>query len=135
MRKIIMIKKVSRLIPTAEILRDLNSPKTDEELLEHYQLTWPQLEKIYSRLFHGGFLSEEDLMRRLEMRSGKAASHIPFARMQNSTRRYYCSFCGFDSPHHFSTCPRCSGVNLRRLRKKRPAIVFVGDSEAGIASP
>ncbi len=135
MRKIIMIKKVSRLIPTDEILRDLNSDKTDEELLDRYQLTWPQLEKVYSRLFHGGYLSEDDLVRRLEMRSGKSASHIPFARMENSTRMYSCSFCGFDSPHHFSTCPRCSGVNLRRLRKKLPRLVFVGDGEAAVASP
>jgi hypothetical protein len=135
MRKIIIIRKVSRLIPISEILRELKSDTTDEELLERYQLTWSQLEKIYSRLFHGGLLSEEDLARRLEMRSGKAASHIPFVRMENVSRMYHCSFCGFDSAYHFSTCPRCSGVNLRRLRRKLPRLVFVGDGEAAVASP
>ncbi len=135
MRKIIRIRKVCRLIPTAEILRDLNANMTDEELLQRYQITWLQLEKIYSRLLHGGYLSEDDLVHRLEMRSGMAAAHIPVARLENGSRRYHCSFCGFASAHHFSACPRCNGVNLRRLRKKNPDLELVDTVNSAVGSP
>jgi hypothetical protein len=116
--------KVSRYIKVREILQDLKSNASDEDLLEKYELTWTQLGKVYARLFYGGFLSRDDLLARLEMRAGKDASHIPLVRIDEGRDVYSCAFCNFSSPFHFSTCPRCQGVNLRRLTKRRSAGIY-----------
>jgi len=115
MLKIVRVTKITRLIRLSEILADIKSDTTDEKIAEKYRLTWSQMARAYSKLFHEGFLAVEDLRRRLAMRSGKAASHIPLVQMDDSAARYECFFCGFVSPFHFSACPRCQALNLRRL--------------------
>jgi len=118
MVKIRRITKVARLIKIREIICDLKSDITDEELVEKYDLTWNQLSKVYTRLFYSGYLKKEDLVRRLEMRSGRASSHIPLAQMDHGGTGYECSVCGYSSLMHFSACPRCHRINLRRIMKK-----------------
>lgn len=118
MVKIRRITKVARLIRVREIVSDLRSDITDEELVEKYDLTWRQLSKVYTRLLYGGYLKKEDLKRRLEMRSGRASSHIPLAQMDHGGNGYECCICGFSSLLHFSACPRCHRINLRRIMKK-----------------
>jgi len=106
----------------ADILRDVLSDRSDEDLLETHDLTWRQLEKIYTKLFYGGYLSKAELARRVELRRGKDASHIPFVDLECSDMLYLCEICGYSSPLHFSTCPRCRQVNLRRLTRSSPRV-------------
>jgi hypothetical protein len=73
---------------------------------------------VYSRLFHAGYLCSEDLLDRLEMRGDADCSHIPLLRLTDSESQYECSFCGFYSTMHFTECPRCRRVNLRRLTRE-----------------
>ncbi len=118
MKKALRITKVTRLLRISEIVTDLRSDKTDEELLAAYDMDWRQLSKVYSKLFFGGYLSEADLIQRREMRRGRDVSHIPLVEISDVAASYQCQICGFTSGHHFSECPECGELNLRRLTKR-----------------
>ncbi|MBI4964600.1 MAG: hypothetical protein HY913_15080 [Desulfomonile tiedjei] len=134
MRKLVKVTKITRLFKVAEILGDIMGDLHDEELLMKYKITWKQLGKIYCRLFYGGFLNKDDMVRRIELRHGKDASHIPFAELPESSVTYKCAICGFVSSYHFSACPRCRQLNLRRLtRPSRPFPYAAGSVYAGRA--
>jgi len=115
MKKIVTVTKVTRVLKLVDILNDILSDMGDEELLAKYGLSWRQLEKVYSKLFYGGLLAKEDMIRRMELRCGRDASHIPFVEIEDMGRVYECEVCGFASPFHFTSCPKCRQVNLRRL--------------------
>jgi hypothetical protein len=117
MKKILRITKTTRLVKIREILTDIFADVSDEALLEQYSLSWEQLGKIYSKLFYGGFLTVEELDRRIELRVGKDASHIPLVDIYGDKALYECLICGFVSHLHFSACPRCRQINLRRLTR------------------
>jgi hypothetical protein len=117
-KKLVRVTKITKVIRASEILKDMLEDLSDEELLAKYQIGWIQLGKLYGKLFYGGFMGKKDLRRRMELRSGSNSSHIPFVEIKSSTSMYYeCVECGFKSSLHFSTCPRCRKVNLRRLRR------------------
>jgi hypothetical protein len=118
MIRVVRVTKVKRIIKVSDILRDLLNDVSDESVLAKYRLTWLQLEKIYAKLFHAGLLSKQEMETRIELRSGKNASHIPYADVAGVAEMYECTICGFSSSRHFSACPRCHQVNLRRLRRK-----------------
>lgn len=120
MRKLFQVTKVTRMLKISEVLADLSSEMTDEEFLTKHELSWKQLEKIYRKLFYGGLLTSSDLVRRIVMRSGKDTSHIPFVEIDGADALYECEICGYSSIMHFSTCPRCHKVNLRRLTRRVP---------------
>ncbi len=127
MIKVVKVTKVKRIIKVADILRDLLNDMSDESILARYRLTWQQLEKIYAKLFHAGFLSKQEMATRIELRSGKDASHIPYADLGEMGEVYECTICGFTSGRHFSACPRCREVNLRRLQRRvAPVVVTSG---------
>jgi hypothetical protein len=119
MLRVRKITKITRLIPLSDIVGDLKSDASDEDVMAKHKLSWGQLAKVYSKLFYGGAISREDLARRFEMRRGKRVSHIPLVRIEASALGYRCSVCGFVSERHFSVCPECSGLNLRRLIRRR----------------
>jgi hypothetical protein len=121
-KKLIHVTKIKKLIKVYDVLNDINNDISDEELLEKYALNWKQLEKVYRKLFHGKFLTEAQMQRRIELRSGRGTSHIAFADIHETGRVYECGACNFHSVRHFSTCPRCHSVNLRRLplQRRRP---------------
>ena len=132
MKRRLVVTKTTRVLKVAEILSDMQSEMSDEELLEKHSLTWKQLEKVYGKLFYGGFLDKDELMRRIELRDGKSCSHIPLVDIHESGEAYQCEVCGYFSSLHFSLCPRCRQVNLRRLSKRFPlvAAAYSGQSEA-----
>ena len=117
MRKLVKVTKITRVFRVAEILNDILTDMSDEDLLKKYRINMKQLGKIYCKLFYGGFLGKDDIVRRVELRHGKDASYIPFAEIQDGDVTYECVVCGFASPLHFSTCPRCQQLNLRRLTR------------------
>lgn len=125
MSKQLRITKVTRFIRIPEIVNDLRSDKTDEDLLVEYNLDWRQLTKIYSRLFFGGYLTEYDLIRRRQMRPGREASHIPHVQSVSSEKFFECQACGFMSEYHFTECPECGELNLRRLTRRAPYEKFM----------
>jgi hypothetical protein len=134
MKKVLRMTKVTRLIKVYDILQDMISALSDEELLDKYALTFRQLEKVYAKLFHGGFLSRAQMLRRIDMRYGRDASHIPFAEIREGNSVYQCELCGYTSAIHFSTCPRCRQVNLRRLTRDSPCLLAplsAGSDSAG----
>jgi hypothetical protein len=116
-KKVLRMTKTVKVLKISEILDDLLADIADEDLLKKYKLTWVQLEKVYNKLLYSGFLSRTLLKRRVELRDGKSASHIPLAEIDASGRLYECGFCGFRSRLHFSACPKCRNVNLRRLSR------------------
>lgn len=116
-RRVVRMTKITKVIKVSEILSDILDDRSDEEILEKYGINWNQLEKIYGKLFYGGYLDKFDMRRRLELRNGKGSSHIPYAEIKDSGALYECLTCGFSTPLHFSVCPRCRQVNLRRLRR------------------
>jgi hypothetical protein len=118
MKKILRVTKTTRLLKIREILADMFADVSDEALLEQYSLSWEQLEKIYSKLFYAGFLTAEDLEKRIDLRAGKDASHIPLADIYGDKALYECVICGYISHLHFSACPRCRQINLRRLTRR-----------------
>ncbi len=79
MKKILRVTKTTRLVKIREILTDIFADVSDEKLTEEYSLSWEQLGKVYSKLFYAGFLTSEDLEKRIDLRSGKDSSHIPMA--------------------------------------------------------
>ena len=117
-KKVVKVTKVTRMLKVSEILGDMLTDVTDEELLEKYGLNWKQLEKIYCKLFYGGFLDKDQLRRRSQIRAGRQAFHIPLAEIDNQGGIYECSICGYISTLHFSVCPRCRQINLRRLTRQ-----------------
>ena len=125
MKKMLRITKITKIVKTREILNDILAEVSDEALLDKYSLCWEQLAKVYSKLFYGGLLTCEDLCRRIELRSGGNASHIPLAEIHGSVKVYECHTCGFTSHLHFSACPRCREINLRRLTKRALADGFI----------
>jgi len=120
MKRVLTVTKTTRVLKIRDLLADMQAGISDEELLDRHDLRWDQLEKVYSKLYYGGFLSQEDLSWRVELRNGKDASHIPFTEIEASGTLYQCGICGFVSPLHFSTCPRCREINLRRLTSRIP---------------
>jgi hypothetical protein len=116
MKKIVTVTKVTRLLKLADILADILSDMSDEGLLAKYDLSWRQLGKVYSKLYYGAILSKEDMLHRMELRDGRDASHIPFVEIEDMERLYECEVCGFASPFHFTSCPKCRQLNLRRLK-------------------
>jgi hypothetical protein len=118
MKRVLRVTKTTRVLKIKDILHDLLSNVTDEELSQRHNLRWEQLEKVYAKLYYSGYLGKEDLQRRIDLRGGKDIGHIPFSEIENSGTVYECTMCGFLSPLHFSTCPRCREVNLRRLTKR-----------------
>ena len=133
MIRVVKVTKVKRVIKVSDILRDLLNDVSDETILRKYRLTWLQLEKIYAKLFHAGFLSKQEMETRIELRSGHDASHIPYADLGEAGEVYECSVCGFASSRHFSACPRCREVNLRRLQRRAPAVA-VASGGSGYAA-
>ncbi|MFH1115936.1 MAG: hypothetical protein V1792_18650 [Pseudomonadota bacterium] len=123
MRKLLRVTKVTRVMKIADLLRDILTDLSDEELLEKHDLSWTQLEKIYTKLFYGGYLSKAELAGRVALRRGKDASHIPYVDLESSDMLYLCEICGYSSPLHFSSCPRCRQVNLRRLTRSSRQVV------------
>ncbi len=119
-KRVVTFTKTTRLLKIAEVIEDILEDVSDEELLQKYRLDWQQLHKVYSKLFYGGYLSKEEMLRRIELRSGRDTSHIPLVEIDESQDAYECMTCGFQSSLHFSECPRCKQINLRRLRR-RPA--------------
>ncbi len=116
-KKLVKVTKVTKFIRVSEIMRDMFENRSDEELLEKYQIGWKQLGKVYGKLFYGGFMDEGDMRRRMELRGGRRSAHIPLVEINGSTMIYECVSCGFKSPLHFTACPKCRKVNLRRLRR------------------
>jgi hypothetical protein len=133
MKKILRVTKTTRLVKIREILTDIFADVSDEALLEQYNLSWEQLGKIYSKLFYGGFLTAEDLEKRIDLRAGKDASYIPLADIYGDKDLYECLICGFISHLHFSECPRCRQINLRRLTKRSPGSDYVWQGAAHVA--
>ena len=119
MKKKLQITKTTKLIRISEIVRDIKSSTSDEDLLDKYQITWKQLNSIYCKLFYGGQISREDLMKRVEMRDGARVSHIPLVWIDDPATIYKCGVCGYESGSHFSECPRCHQFNLRKLHRRR----------------
>lgn len=117
-RKVVTFTKTTRLLKVAEVVEDMLADVPDEQLLLKYSLTWNQLYKVYSKLFYGGFLSKDEMLQRIELREGKDSSHIPFVEIEEPGVSYECMTCGFTSTLHFSTCPRCKQINLRRLMRR-----------------
>jgi hypothetical protein len=134
MKKILRMTKVVRTVKVREILRDMLAELPDEALLEKYQLNWKQLGKIYTKLFYGGLLSDELMLTRIELRQGKDASHIPLVQIDGSGTIYECLVCGYISALHFSECPRCRQINLRRLSRRVPARDYAAYSARYAAS-
>ena len=126
MKRVVTITKTTKLLKVRDVVQDLESDKSDEEIREKYGLTWKQLTKVYSKLYHRGYIDIEDLFRRVQMRGTRDASHIPLVTLDEPQRTYNCIYCGFRSQAHFSTCPRCAGVNLRRLKKIAPGLLAAG---------
>ncbi len=123
MRKLLRVTKVTRVMKISDLLRDILTDLSDEDILEKHDLNWRQLEKIYTKLFYGGYLSKAELAGRVELRCGRDASHIPFVDLECSDMLYLCEICGYSSPFHFSSCPRCRQVNLRRLTRNSRRVV------------
>jgi hypothetical protein len=119
MRKLLRISKVTRVFRLKELLNDVHSGVEDDDILDKYRITRKQLGRIYSKLFYGGHLTERDIVRRIAMRGGKDSSYIPYAEFQGSNQIYECLTCGFSSMLHFSACPRCQQLNLRRLSRRQ----------------
>lgn len=116
-----------------DVMQDLKSDISDEALLEKYDITWLQLTIIYSKLFHRGFLSLDDLRRRLALRVGKSTSHIPIVEIHEEFPEYECWSCGFSSHFHFTVCPECHAVNLRRLTSR--SIVELNRRRMAVSTP
>ena len=57
-KKVVKVTKITRVLKVSEILGDILSDVTDEELLEKYGLGWKQLEKVYCKLFLRGIHRE-----------------------------------------------------------------------------
>lgn len=125
-KKVVTFTKTTRLLKIAEVIEDMLDDVSDEELLHKYRLDWQQLHKVYSKLFYGGYLSKEEMLRRIELRSGRDTSHIPVVDIDESRDAYECTTCGYESSLHFSECPRCKQINLRRLRR-RPVFPWPAD--------
>lgn len=126
MKKVVRITKTTKLLKVRDIVQDLESDLSDEEIREKHGLTWVQLAKVYASLYHRGYIDEEDLFRRVKMRGAKGAAHIPLVSLDEPIRVYHCIHCAFRSRAHFSTCPRCGGVSLRRLKRVAPAHLAAG---------
>lgn len=123
MKRLLRATKITKVLRVKPLVADILSDMSDEELLNKYHLRWDQLEKVYHRLFHAGYLSREDMLRRIELRAGQDASHIPYAELSSGGDLFLCVVCGFTSREHFSLCPRCNEVNLRRLyRRIQPTV-------------
>jgi hypothetical protein len=114
-KKVVKVTKITKMLKVSDILNDMLSDVADEDLLIKYGLGWEQLEKVYLKLFYGGFLETDQLRRRSRLRAGKPTSHIPLAEFEDPGRVYECLICGYTSQLHFSACPRCRQINLRRL--------------------
>jgi hypothetical protein len=119
-KKLVMFSKTTRVLRVAEVLACIMQDMSDEEIVRKFGLTWKQIGKVYSKLFYGGFLNTQDLARRIELRKGRSTAHIPLVEMESSQYEYECGTCGFISSLHFSECPRCKQLNLRRLVRKVP---------------
>ncbi len=133
MKKIMTMTKIVRTFKVREILRDMLTDMTDEALLRKHALSWKQLGKIYTKLFYGGYLSDKDLLARIELRRGKDASHIPLVQIDSAGTAYECLVCGYISASHFSQCPRCSQINLRRLTRRIAAANYAAQSATYIS--
>lgn len=118
MKRVLKVTKTTKVVKIKEMVDDLLSDMSDEEVLEKHHLRWDQLEKIYAKLYYSGYLCKDDLKRRVSLRNGKDVGHIPLAEIDEAGNLYECTACGFASPLHFSTCPRCREVNLRRLTRR-----------------
>jgi len=118
MKRVLRVTKTTRVLKIKDMIGDLLSDVTDEELLEKHNLRLDQLEKVYAKLYYSGYLCQDDLKRRVSLRDGRDIGHIPLAEIDESGNLYECTVCGFVSPLHFSTCPRCREVNLRRLTRR-----------------
>lgn len=119
MRRLLRVTKVTRVLKLNEIITDIRLGVPDESILRKYRITRKQLGRVYCKLFYAGYLTREDMVRRIEMRHGKDSSYIPYAELQESNRIYECLTCGYSSTLHFSACPRCQQLNLRRLTRPR----------------
>jgi len=118
MKKLLRITKTTRVFRLKEMLNDIRSGVADEDILGKYRISHKQLGRIYSKLFYEGHLTKRDIVRRVGMRAGKDSSYIPYAEFEASDYVYECLTCGFSSMHHFSACPRCQQLNLRRLSRR-----------------
>jgi hypothetical protein len=134
-KKVVKVTKTTKVLKVSEILGDILSDVTDEELLEKYGLGWKQLERVYCKLFYGGFLARDQLWRRTRLRAGKPASHIPLAEIEDAGRVYECLICGYTSRLHFSACPRCRQINLRRLTMQSPQVIASSRKAGHAAAP
>ncbi len=116
-RKVRTMVKRTKMLRVPALLQDFYADLSDEKLMQKYDLTWEQLGKAYEKLFYGGFVTQVEMQRRLELREGADTSHIPYVEIVAAEKIYECLSCGYVSGKHFSLCPRCRHLNVRRLRK------------------
>ncbi len=116
-RKVRTMVKRTKMLRVLDLLQDFYADLSDEKLLQKYDLTWEQLGKAYEKLFYGGYLTKAEMERRLDLREGANTSHIPYVEIVAVDRIYECLSCGYVSGRHFSSCPRCRHLNVRRLSK------------------
>ncbi len=76
-RKVMTFTKTTRLLKVAEVVEDMLTDVSDEALLLKYGLSWNQLHKVYSKLFYGGFLSKDEMVRRIELRGAGTLRTFP----------------------------------------------------------
>lgn len=85
-----------RKITAREILRDIRSGSSDQDLMEKYTLSAQGLQSVFHKLVSAGVISQPELDDR-----------VPITERTVDLGLFICPACGNIQGKEFATCPRC----------------------------
>ena len=105
-----------RKITAREVLRDIRSGLSDQDLMEKYTLSAQGLQSVFHKLVSAGVISQPELDDR-----------VPISERTVDLGLFICPACGNIQGKEFATCPRCGFTAPGRAKA-------IQDERAGISA-
>lgn len=98
-----------RTISASEIVADLRSGHSDNEIMAKYQISARALESVFSKLVQSNLISQDDLDARLDLAQGSVNLEV-----------FRCPACDCVQLNQFDECPLCGVVVAKYKPKPAP---------------
>jgi len=107
-----------RKITAREVLRDIRSGLSDQDLMEKYTLSAQGLQSVFHKLVSAGVISQPELDDR-----------VPITERTVDLGLFICPACGNIQGKEFATCPRCGFTTPGRAKAIQDGRAGIGGKE------
>ena len=108
-----------RKITAREVLRDIRSGLSDQDLMEKYTLSAQGLQSVFHKLVNAGVITQPELDDR-----------VPITERTVDIGLFICPACGNIQGTEFATCPRCGFTAPERAKAIQDERAGIGGTKA-----